>query len=499
MSLLRKINEDGIDIDGLKAQIEEVGGEKTHLLLRMSDLDLELQIANLQLSDVRKVLVQTEAEKDSLIEEKSAILIKINESDMAVHALRAQIEEFESEKSQLQLEMSHLDHEIQYANLQFTDVKHAFVQTELERNSLFQGKLGFLRKMNEDGVVIDGLKAQVNELEIEESHFLQKIINLDLEIQSAKLQLINIKTALLTVEDEKKALISGNSVVESKLLEAEFMKEKLQAEMRELNHRNSTLLSKIDETEKAAIDFQIERDGLIADNLQLNNKVKELLTQFQSKMVDFDRKLEATSSEMQDLRSKLKLAQKEVSPEIQTSINSNRGHDFQAINTETGDLDQEIQKLASISTEAEKDSLIEEKSAILIKINESDMAVHALRAQIEEVESEKSQLQLKISNLDLEIQSAKLQLINIKTALLTVEDEKKALISGNSVIESKLLEAEFMKEKLQAEMRELNHRNSTLLSKIDETEKAAIDFQIERDGLIADNLQLNNKVKELLT
>ncbi|KAK8931172.1 hypothetical protein KSP39_PZI016184 [Platanthera zijinensis] len=66
-------------------------------------------------------------------------------------------------------------------------------------------------------------------------------------------------------------------------------------------------------------------------------------------MVDFDRKLEATSSEMQDLRSKLKLAQKEVSHEIQTSINSNRGHDFQAINTETGDLDQEIQKLASIS------------------------------------------------------------------------------------------------------------------------------------------------------
>ncbi|KAK8937076.1 hypothetical protein KSP39_PZI012745 [Platanthera zijinensis] len=258
----------------------------------MSDLDLELQFANLQLNDVRKVLVQTEAEKDSLIEEKSAILIKINESDMAVHALRAQIEEVESEKSQLQLKMSQLDHEIQYANLQFIDVKHAFVQTELEknllveekfnllskmsnldheiqfanlqltdvrnallqiefeRNSLFQGKSGFLRKMNEDGVVIDSLKAQVKELEIEESHFLQKISNLDLEIQSAKLQLINIKIALLTVEDEKKALISGNSVVESKLLEAEFMKEKLQAEMRELNHRNSTLLSKIDETGK---------------------------------------------------------------------------------------------------------------------------------------------------------------------------------------------------------------------------------------------------------
>ncbi|KAK8930673.1 hypothetical protein KSP39_PZI016183 [Platanthera zijinensis] len=115
----------------------------------MSDLDLELQFANLQLNDVRKVLVQTEAEKDSLIEEKSAILIKINESDMAVHALRAQIEEVESEKSQLQLEMSHLDHEIQYANLQFTDVKHAFVQTELEKNLLVEEKFNLLRKINE--------------------------------------------------------------------------------------------------------------------------------------------------------------------------------------------------------------------------------------------------------------------------------------------------------------------------------------------------------------
>ncbi|KAK8931331.1 hypothetical protein KSP39_PZI016345 [Platanthera zijinensis] len=92
MSLLRKIKEDGIDIDGLKAQIEEVEGEKTHLQLKMSYLDLELQFANLQLNDVRKVLVQTESEKDSLIEEKSSILIKINESDMAVHALRSQIE-----------------------------------------------------------------------------------------------------------------------------------------------------------------------------------------------------------------------------------------------------------------------------------------------------------------------------------------------------------------------------------------------------------------------
>ncbi|KAK8934842.1 hypothetical protein KSP39_PZI014371 [Platanthera zijinensis] len=86
---------------------------------------------------------------DSLIEEKSAILIKINESDIAVHALRAQIEEVKSEKSQLQLEMSNLDHEIQSANLQFTDVKHPFVQTELEKNLLVEEKFYLLRKINE--------------------------------------------------------------------------------------------------------------------------------------------------------------------------------------------------------------------------------------------------------------------------------------------------------------------------------------------------------------
>ncbi|KAK8934850.1 hypothetical protein KSP39_PZI014379 [Platanthera zijinensis] len=212
----------------------------------MSNLDHEIQSANLQFTDVKHPFVQTELEKNLLVEEKFYLLRK----------------------------MSNLDHEIQFSNLQLTDVRNALLQTEFERNSLFQGKSGFLRKMNEDGVVIDGFKAQVKELEIEKSHFLQKISNLDLEIQSAKLQLINIKTALLTAEDEKKALISGNSVVESKLLEAEFMKEKLQDEMRELNHTNSTLLSKIDETEKATIDTKTGIhlfDELLTEHKQLEN------------------------------------------------------------------------------------------------------------------------------------------------------------------------------------------------------------------------------------
>ncbi|KAK8921969.1 hypothetical protein KSP39_PZI020123 [Platanthera zijinensis] len=108
-------------------------------------------------------------------------------------------------------------------------------------------------------------------------------------------------------------------------------------------------------------------------------------------MVDFDIKLEATSNEMQDLRSKLKLAQKEVSHEIQTSIISIRG-DFQAINTENGDLDQEIQKLTSISL---KNEVLLKKMEDRLRSNISDQ--EALLQKYDELLTEHKQLEYSYS------------------------------------------------------------------------------------------------------
>ncbi|KAH0451416.1 hypothetical protein IEQ34_018715 [Dendrobium chrysotoxum] len=492
----------------LSVEAERLKSENSMLLTGLENLKLELEVDNQELSKLKQSLETTESKMNSLREENT-LLLNWHEN---------------------------LKLELEGNNQELSKLKQALETTEYERNSLIEEKTALLSKINEGGIVIDALRAQIEEVESEKSQLQLKISNLDLESQSANLQFTDVKNALVAAEEEKKALISENSVIKSKLQEAEFTKERLQTELGEFNQKNSILLSKIEEVEKDMIiesgllkeDISKLHDTIIDLNYQLKVKTdenyamtlessesKKMIQQADERSMSLSAEAERVKSENsmllaghENLKLELESNNQELSKlkqaleATESEMNSLReeksllvsGHENLKLELEGNN--QELLKLrkALESTEFERNSLIEEKPALLSKINEGRMAIEGLKDQMKQVESEKSPMQLKISNLELEIQSAKLQFTDVEKTLLATEEEKKALVSENLIIECKLQEAELTKERLQNEVEELNQKNSILLSKIEEAET---DMLIESKLLKEDILKLHDTIVDL--
>ncbi|KAK8938072.1 hypothetical protein KSP40_PGU014428 [Platanthera guangdongensis] len=170
--------------------------ENSLLLLKQEDLKMELYENKQKLSKLKQECVDTNPEGRNF-EEKTGILSKVNESGIIIDRLKAQIEQLDNENIQLKLNISNLDLQIQSANIQQTDMKNALVKMEHERNSLVEEKMSLLRKIIEDGIDIDGLKAQIEKVEGEKAQLLLKMSDLDLELQSANLQLNDVRKVLV--------------------------------------------------------------------------------------------------------------------------------------------------------------------------------------------------------------------------------------------------------------------------------------------------------------
>ncbi|KAG0499881.1 hypothetical protein HPP92_004572 [Vanilla planifolia] len=124
-----------------------------------------------------------------------------------------------------------------------------------------------------------------------------KIDDLGLQLQAANLQLSDVNNAVLAAEEEKRTLLTENSVVKAKLQEAELRIDSFQTQFGVLNEQNSILQSKVQEAEKDANDLKFERDGVIADNKKLQNKVEEL----KLKIHDLDLQLHAANLQLSDM------------------------------------------------------------------------------------------------------------------------------------------------------------------------------------------------------
>ncbi|XP_020597646.1 LOW QUALITY PROTEIN: putative leucine-rich repeat-containing protein DDB_G0290503 [Phalaenopsis equestris] len=482
----RKLVEQAVErITTLSVEAEMVKNENSVFLTDLENLKLELEGNNQELSKHKQSSKATESKMNSLREENTLLL---------------------SWHDDLKLELERNNQEL-------PKIKQAFEATEYDRNSLMEQKTSLLSKINEDGLVIDSLKAQIEELESEKLQLQQKINDLELEIQSANLYFSDVKNALIAAEEEKRTLASENSVVKSKLQKAEFTNEILQNKLEDLNQKNSLLLSKIEEAEK---DMIVESGHLKKDISKLQDKITDLNHQLKVKSDEnYAMTLEFSESKRMIQQAEKKIMVLSVEAERVKSENSIllAGHenlklelegnnkklykheqDLTATESEMNSLREEISFLLSghenmkvelgsnkreLSklkealevTEFQRNSLIEEKSALLNKIYEDGLVIDGLKSHIEEVEFEKSDLQLKSSDLDLKIQSANLQFTDLKNALAVAEEEKKALVSEKLIGESKLQEAEFIEKRLQSEVAGLIEKNSTLLNKLEEAEK----------------------------
>ncbi|KAG0447486.1 hypothetical protein HPP92_028301 [Vanilla planifolia] len=363
--------------------METMKNENLLLLTRNDNLNQVLECNNEELSNLGQALKATEFERDTLTEEKFALLGKINEG-VAIHVeLKAQIEQVEGSR----VEDRQFQTQFGVLNEQNSILQSKVQEAEKDANDL---------KFERDGVIADNKKLQnkVEELKL-------KIHDLDLQLHAANLQLSDMNNAALAAEEEKRALLAENSIVKSKLQEIE---------------------SKVEEAEKDKNDLKFERDGVIADNKRLENKVEELKLKLMSKVQE----AEKDANDLKFERDGPWLPKK-------------------------------------------KRALLAENSIVKSKLQE-------IESKVEEAEKDKNDLKFERDGV-----------IADNKKLETKVEELKLKINGNRVED----------RQFQTQFGVLNEQNSILQSKVQEAEKDANDLKFERDGVIADNKKLENKVEEL--
>ncbi|PKA55908.1 hypothetical protein AXF42_Ash014580 [Apostasia shenzhenica] len=538
----KTVNDITIQSGLLKEEVAELNATIDDLNLKVKVKDEELHAMTLESSEASKIVQQ---------------------ADERIMMLSGEIERIKSENSLLLIGNENTKSLLESNNQELSRLKHASEAIECERNSLIEEKTALVSAINDGRVIIDGLKARIERLESENSEFQVKVSNLTLELQAVRRELTDVNGTLMAAEEERMTLNSENSLLSSKLQETEFNAERLQTQLQELNENNFNLLNKIKGAEKTTAYLESERDGLIGNNAQLEIKVKELITEqemryvqlnkleilihsaeeertnFISEMSTLTRKLEHAEVqikkqkgeidllsqentvlqknqqelsykwidrkkgledaliEMQHLKDTMELALKEASYEFQLIVDEFK-RDIDDMFMEKNDLVQRIKTLSVISSENQasirqmEDYIRGKVSALVSEINDG-------RVIIERLESENSEFQLKVSNLTLELQAVRRQLTDANGTLMAAEEERISLNSENSLLSSKLQEAEFNAERLQTQLQELNENNFILLNKIKGAEKTTAYLESERDGLIANNAQLEIKVKELMT
>ncbi|KAG0447487.1 hypothetical protein HPP92_028302 [Vanilla planifolia] len=207
-------------------------------------------------------------------------------------------------------------------------------------------------KFERDGVIADNKKLEnkVEELKL-------KINGLDLHLHAANLQLSDVNNAVLAAEEEKRTLLTENSVVKAKLQEAELRIDSFQTQFGVLNEQNSILQSKVQEAEKDANDLKFERDGVIADNKKLENKGK--VEEAEKDTNDFKIERDAVIGDNKQLYIKVK----ELQTELETT--NVRLHDLEKLissaKEQKENMVSEISVLTGKITHAQLDNLTLEK------------------------------------------------------------------------------------------------------------------------------------------
>ncbi|KAG0499899.1 hypothetical protein HPP92_004590 [Vanilla planifolia] len=398
----------------------------------------------------------------------------------------AEMETMKNENLLLLTRNDNLNQVLECNNEELSNLGQALKATEFERDTLIEEKFALLGKINEGIAIHVELKAQIEQVEGEKSQLMLKIDDLGLQLQAANLQLSDVNNAVLADEEEKRTLLTENSVVKAKLQEAELRIDSFQTQFGVLNEQNSILQSKVEEAEKDANDLKFERDGVIADNKKLQNKVEEL----KLKIHDLDLQLHAANLQLSDMNNAALAAEEQKRALIaENSIVKSKLQEIEVridnFQTQFRVLNEQNSILQSKVEEAEKDK------------NDLKFERDGVIADNKKLENKVEELKLKFNGLDLHLHAANLQLSDVNNAVLAAEEEKRTLLTENSVVIAKLQEAELRIDSFQTQFGVLNEQNSILQSKVEEAEKDANDLKFERDGVIADNKKLENKVEEL--
>ncbi|KAM0938449.1 putative protein Networked (NET), actin-binding (NAB) [Dioscorea sansibarensis] len=457
-------------VELLMTEVEKLKGEKSQLVGDLENLKLELTATKLEASEAKKVIDIIEDEKALLSSEKLALLTKIQQLEKNLEDINDENEKLRADKSQLQIKINNLGLELEAAGIQVADMTKNLVAAEEERVALKSEITTVMCKLEQSEVdgkqlqdkfeklkeeesnmlqqnqvkidladnVIEKLKAEIEQLRVDNSELHVKVKDLILQLEVADRESTNLKELLGAVEVEKQSLASEIVVLKGKLEQAvykvneigqelELMKEenvKLLNVQKDLQDQNHELEVKLEEVKKDASDgfLQMEQDFLLQKST-LEDELRAKISNQESMLHDQDDRFNKLLEDYKQLQ----IQYQESCAELQSAKEKIE---------EIGHKEETIQLLETVDKEKEE------------KISKLHQSCKQLTEQVKHSESVKADFDKEITKLQGQIQTLEVQLRLVNQKLKVTETESK----------DKEEERKKMVEEIRVERRELEER-----------------------------------------
>ncbi|XP_040989756.1 COP1-interactive protein 1-like [Juglans microcarpa x Juglans regia] len=281
----------------------------------------ELQMAHLEVADLKRKLTAMGEEKEALNVEYHAALSKIQAADKIVADMKTEGERLDFEKTKLLTKNSELNKKLETAGK---------IEAELskERENLIVEKEAVVRRIEEGEKITKGLRTMVDQLKHEKVNLEQEledvrreVVNIKQQLESAEQQVSDLGHNLKASKEENKSLSLKISEVSNEIQQTQNTIQELTGESSQLKEKlceretelsNLKDMSEVHENESSTRlkGFLGQITGLEQELALLQNQKRDMETQLENRAVEAKQlgehniELQAQISEMEMMSSK---------------------------------------------------------------------------------------------------------------------------------------------------------------------------------------------------
>ncbi|GLT78128.1 hypothetical protein SLA2020_496740 [Shorea laevis] len=293
------------------------------------------------------------------------------------------------------------------------------------------------------------------------------------ELETANLEIAELKRKLIATNEEKDALNSEYLTAVSRCQEAEEVIRNLKLEAESLETENSKLLvengelkPKLDAADKIEAEanqrleaMSKEKDNLLIEKETAIRRVEEgeriiedlrsMVDRLREENVNLTQELETVRREAADMKQQLESAEHQVS-DLTRSLNASK-EENESLNLKLSEALNEI-KLA----DKRKEELIAEIGDLEEKLGEKDREISTLTdihvAHGNQSSARIKELEAQVTGLELELESSQAHNRDVEVQIENKATEVKQLGEENAALQARILELEMMSEKRKDEL-----------------------------------------------
>ncbi|XP_021289113.1 golgin subfamily B member 1-like [Herrania umbratica] len=492
----------------------------------------ELEMAKMEIADLKRKLTATNEEKDALHSENLASLSKLQEAEEIVRNLKLESERSESEKSKLVAENEELRLKLDTAGKMEAEVNQRLEDLNREKDNLILEKETAVKRIEDGEKFTEDLRREVDQLKEENITLKQEVesvrgevSNVQQQLESAEQQVSELSHSLNATVADNKSLNSELSKVSNEIQQAQGTIQQLMADMSqskdEIGEKERELLTlkelhevhgnqssaQIKELEAQVTSLELELASLRATNrdleVQIENKAAEVIQVgeqnrgLQSQISELEMMSKKREDELLILTKKFEDNEKESLSRVEnlTVQINNLLVDMDSVRTQKSQLEEHIV--------FKSDEASNQVKSLMDQINRLQQELEFLHSQKAELEMQLERKTHAISDYAIAIEKAKEEIVRKTEDQQRVLQEKEGLVAQRKDLEFEVNSLKNHKGELEQELEtkieengQLREEKVALRGQIFELEKKLAETGLEFTALQEKHASAENELRE---